>query len=168
MSRGSEALTTVLASIAIGMIAKDPELIGRLRKEAAEEGVPFEADDISRTMLEMTSMDLLEAGQRLVSDPPGEHQRGLRAGAVIPIPRIDGAAQESASALSVASYAIEFVHSVPGRLDAFHSWMRKEHPDVTPGQDIPREQVEQADRLVTLMSKVAGKIADDRGEGLGS
>jgi hypothetical protein len=170
MSRGSEALTTVIASIAVGMIAKDPELTEALRKAAAEEEVPFEAGDINQTLLEMTSMDLLEAGQRLVSDRH-EHREdtyhGLRAGAVIPVPHVEGAARESAAVLSLASYVTEFVHSVPGRLDAFNSWMKATHPDsIQDGQDLPHDQIVHADKVLTIMSKVAEQVAQTRGETL--
>lgn len=174
MSRGSEALTLVLASVAMGMIATDPELLRQLRDAAAKADVPFPADDINGTLLGMAAMDLLAIGREKVSDQDDEDSHaghvhallGMRTGMVIPMPQIEGAAQESASALSIASYATEFVHSVPGRLDAFRSWMRKEHPTVADGQEISREQVEAADRVITLMAKVTEQIADDRGENL--
>lgn len=161
MSNGSEALTAVLAATAISMIEQDKELIARLRTFAAEQGVPFDPDDISATLLNMASMDLLEYGRGLVSERPDDRDRHEHLHAVIPMQDVPGAATVSAEALSIASFTTEYVHAADGVFEKFCQWMDTDHPGaVRAGHDIGRGQVEKADKTLTTMAAVAARIAD--------
>lgn len=162
MSTGTEALNMVIAAFAVGMISGDPELIGRLRKYAESKDAPFDPEDINPTLLSMAEMDVLERG-RIVLEGEPERPHQPHAHAVIPIPRVAGAAAGSAEALGVGSFTTEYVHASDDVFEAFCAWMSEAHPSaLREGQDIKREQVVRADQLLTTMAAVAGKIADAR------
>jgi hypothetical protein len=159
MSRGSEALTMALTALAIKMVQEDPELIERLRQYAAKTDAPFEAADINGTLLELAYTDVLANAKSLIDGERHSHAHAM-AGMVLPIPNGGRAAADSAEALAAASFAVEFIHSVPGRIDAFNSWMQAEHPNAVEGEEpMTTAELEAADQMLTFMARAAEKIA---------
>jgi hypothetical protein len=161
----NRGLANVAAMLAIDMIAEDQDLIKRLSEYAARREAPFDTGDLNAMVLTLLSATLLEEGRRIVSEPEDGYQHELRAGAVIPVPKLEGAARESADALSIASFTTEFVHAAEGVFGQFLAWMGTAHPSATDnGSVVKQSQVERADRMLTTMAHVADHIAEARGE----
>lgn len=149
----------MVAVLCMQLVREDPELIRRLQELGRKTGVPFDAGKLDEKALEMAEAGVTVVGQQLV------RRRGAIRAFELPIPQIGpGSTAHAAGALAVGSFTTEYVHSVPGRVDAFASWMREHYPAVTDELNIGQDTIEDADSMLTLMAHVAGRIADVEGE----
>lgn len=145
----------MIAVMALGMIRQDDELMERLRKYAAADDAPFDADKLSALVVEMAEMALTIIGAKLLEhDGPVDDFR-----VVVPHTAENGGYERSAGALAVGSFTTEFVHSNPEWLEAFATWMRGEHADAVEDREISKDAIEDADHVLTLMAHVSGHLA---------
>ena len=94
----AEGTALAMASLCVTMIAEDPELIERLRREAVDSGSPFEAEVINARMLELIDLALMTMAMRalegksqasaVMRDHAGHDHETL----VIPMPNIEDGA----------------------------------------------------------------------------
>ncbi len=165
----AEAAALMMASLCISVVKDDPELVKRLRKLTRKSGAPFDDRQVSETALAMinlavTSMALRAAegggfGQRA----QGRHEHRHRETVVVPVPHMEDGAAKSAGALAAGSFAVEYLHAVPGVLEAFNAWMDETHPG---GKNhvATTDELKGADQVLTMMAHVAGKLADGKPE----
>jgi hypothetical protein len=81
----------------------------------------------------------------------------------IPIPKIEDGAARSAAALGLGGFSAEFLRKHPDLFAQFTNWLNGTYPS-SRGQDVTTDDMELADQLLTLMSAVIDKVADDGGE----
>lgn len=144
----------MIAVLAIQLIREDETLIAALQQLAHKADVPFDADKISATVLELCEMAVTEVGSRLL-----RHHGALTEFQVV-VPRVEGGEYRSAAALSVGSFTTEWVHSDPERFAAFAEWMGAEHRSATGGSEIKRDSIEDADQMLTLMAHVSTALIE--------
>lgn len=149
----------MIAVLAIQLIREDETLIAALQQVAHKAEVPFDADRINATVLELCEMAVTEVGARLL------RHHGALSEFSVTVPRVEGGEMRSAAALAVGSFTTEWVHSDPERFAAFGEWMHAEHKDATEGREIKRGSIEDADQMLTLMAHVSTALLDrERGD----
>lgn len=143
-----------VASLAISLIKSDKGLIRRLRKLAKAEKAPFDPDNLDRRVLDMCEQAILLLAARDTVRPPAEPDLA------VPVFGKGGLAT-SAAVLAIASFAVEYLHAVPGVREAFITWLNDAHPSAgaDPASDISQERLKAADQMITLMAHAADKMA---------
>ena len=149
----------MIAVLCMQLVREDETLIAAVQQLARKTEVPFDPDKLDATALELAEAGVTVVGQQLI------RRRGAIRAFELPIPQFGpGSTAHAAGAMAVGSFTTEYVHSVPGRVDAFASWMREHYPAVTDELNIGQSTIEDADSMLTLMAHVAGRIADGEGE----
>jgi len=163
----AEATALMMASLCINVVKDDPELVKRLRKLARKTGAPVDNGQVNETALTLidfavTAMALRAAkGDGYGERAAGRHELRYET-VVIPVPHMEDGAAKSATALAVASFAVEYLHAVPGVRGAFTAWLDEAHPGTGGPVKATQDQLEDADQVLTMMAHVAGKLADGK------
>ena len=159
----SEAMASMLAASAIGMIRDDPELLGRFRTELARTSCPIPAEKITPDMLRALEMALImRAGVEMKGG--GIASEGQAMGVPIPVPQIEDGARYSVLSMGLGSFLAEYMAGHPDARALFNSWMTKERPGDEPGREFTQGEFEVADELLTLMAATVSEkmlAADD-------
>jgi hypothetical protein len=170
----AEATALMMASLCVSVVKADPELIKRLRKLAKKTGAPVEdtnaINEVALSLIDLaiTAMALRAAEGGGQGDDAmrsqgrhASHQHRVSS-VVIPVPHMEDGAAKSAGALAIGSFAVEYLHKVPGVREAFSAWMDEAHPGATNGKrNTEPGTLKEADETLTIMAHVAGQIADD-------
>ena len=159
----AESLITMLAAVAVSLVKDDPELIERFRDRLRRENCPIPADEVTEGSLSALNIALtLRGADELRPGMAGElmAEQGIEA-LHVPIPQIEDGAARSAVALGLGGFAVEFLHKHPDLFAQFVNWLNGTYPS-SKGKEITADDMELADQLLTLMSAVANKVADQR------
>ncbi len=102
-----------------------------------------------------------DEGDEVSTIGQARHEHRHRETVVVPVPHMEDGAAKSAGALAAGSFAVEYLHAVPGVLEAFNAWMDEVHPG---GKNhvATTAELKGADQVLTMMAHVAGKLADGK------
>lgn len=158
----SASTAHMIAVLCMQLVREDETLIAAVQQVARKAEVPFDADKISETVIEMSEAAVTAVGQRLL-----RHEGPVSEFSLV-VPRVEGGEVRSAAALAIGSFTTEYVHSDPERFAAFGEWMMTDHPGAAEG-DIERGSIEDADQMLTLMAHVStalveGQVRESREE----
>ena len=167
----AEATALMMASLCISVVKSDPENVKKLRKLAKKTGAPVDNGQVNETALTLIDLAItamaLRAAEGGGQGDQAVRSQGRHAGhrvetVVVPVPKMADGAMKSAGALSIASFAVEYLHSVPGVREAFTAWMDEAHPGTEgKSRDTGVSTLKEADETLTIMAHVAGRVADD-------
>lgn len=144
----------MIAVLCMQLVREDETLIAALQQIAHKAEVPFDADKISATVIELSEMAVTEVGARLL------RHHGALTEFQVTVPRVEGGEMRSAAALAVGSFTTEWAHSDPERFAAFAEWMHAHHKEATEGKDIKRSSIEDADQMLTLMAHISTALIE--------
>lgn len=154
--KNTEALLSLMAAAAIGMIRNDPELTGRFKTELAGQECPVPADVITPEMLEAMDLALtLRAGNEMQED------RSELFSVSFPIPQIEDGAAKSSTALGLGGFLAEYMGKHSDAAHQFQNWLNGTYPGAA-NRPVSQDEYEGTDQLLTLMSGVARKLADSK------
>jgi hypothetical protein len=165
----SEALALVLASMCISIISADPELIAKVKAYADDQDSPVKGAAITGFSLELADVAIMMMAKRAIAgrghaaEAMATHEGHEHQTMVIPVPNLDEGAAQSAGALALGSFAVEFLHKNADILTAFRRWLDENRPDIQAGEYVTQERVEAADQMLTMMAHMADQVAQREG-----